>query len=73
MMLVDSQTNYGIFSVHVQWFSCRISRADDSNVIGDVTMIAHAIGGGKYIRRANLSFRAVLWVSGTEWLGLLLS
>ena len=40
--------------------------------LGDVTMIAHAIGGGKYIRRASSSFRAVIWVSGTEWLGLLL-
>ena len=39
----------------------------------DVTVIAHSIGGGKYIRRANSSFGAVVWVSGTEWLGLLLS
>ena len=39
----------------------------------DVSMIAHAIGGGKYIRRANLSLGAVLWVSGAEWLGHLLS
>ena len=39
----------------------------------DVTMIAHAIWGGKYIRRAHSSFRAVIWVSDTEWLGLLLS
>ena len=30
-------------------------------------------GGGKYIRRVSLSFGAVMWVSGTEWLGLLLS
>ena len=39
----------------------------------DVTVIAHAIRGGKYIRRANLSFGAVVWVSGTEQLGALLS
>ena len=39
----------------------------------DVTMIAHAIEGGKYIRRANLSFGAVIWVSGTEQLRPLLS
>ena len=28
-------------------------------------------GGGKYIRRTHTSLRAVIWVSGTEWLGLL--
>ena len=41
--------------------------------LSDVTMIAHAIGGGKYIRRASSSFGAAIWVSGTEQLGLLLS
>ena len=41
--------------------------------LDDVTMIAHAIEGGKYIRRAHLGFGAVVWVSGTEWFGLLLS
>ena len=41
--------------------------------LSDVTVIAHAIGGGKYIRKASLSFGAVIWVSGTEQLGLLLS
>ena len=39
----------------------------------DVTMITCATGGGKYIRRANSSFQAVTWVSGTERLGHLLS
>ena len=38
----------------------------------DVTMISHAIGGGKYIRKVSSSLRAVIWVSGTEWLGQLL-
>ena len=38
--------------------------------LDDVTMIAHAIWVGKYIRRAHLGFRAVVWVSGTEHLGL---
>ena len=36
-------------------------------------MISCAIGGGKYIRKVSLSLRAVIWVSGTEWLGPLLS
>ena len=36
-------------------------------------MICHAIGGGKYIRKVTLSLRAVIWVSGTERLGPLLS
>ena len=39
----------------------------------DVTLISHAIGGGKYIRKASSSLGAVIWVSGTEWLGPLLS
>ena len=38
----------------------------------NVTMISHAIGGGQYIRKASMSLRAVIWVSGTEWLGQLL-
>ena len=41
--------------------------------LDDVTMIAHAIWGGKYIRRAHSGFGAIVWVSGTEQLGLLLS
>ena len=41
--------------------------------LDDVTMIAHAIWGGKYISRAHLGFGAVIWVSGTEWLGPLSS
>ena len=41
--------------------------------LDDVTMIAHAIWGGKYIRRTSLGLGAVIWVSGTECLGLLLS
>ena len=38
----------------------------------DITIISHAIGGGKYIRKASTSLRAVIWVSGTERLGQLL-
>ena len=41
--------------------------------LDDVTMIAHAIWGGKYIRKAHSGFGAVIWVSDTEWLDLLLS
>ena len=41
--------------------------------LDDVTMITCAIERGGYIRKAHLGFRAVLWVSGTEWFGLLLS
>ena len=36
-------------------------------------MISHAIWGGEYIRKACLSLGAVIWVSGTERLGPLLS
>ena len=35
-------------------------------------MISHAIGGGKYIRKASLSLGAVILVSGTEQFGQLL-
>ena len=41
--------------------------------LDDVTMIAHAIWGGKYISRAHSGFGTVIWVSGIEHLGLLLS
>ena len=33
--------------------------------LDDITMITHAIWGGKYIKRAHPGFRAVVWVSGT--------
>ena len=73
-MPADAKTNYGISSAHVQWFSSRKVEQTIMISLDDVTMIVCAIGGGKYIRRASLSFRAaVFWVSGTEWLGLLLS
>ena len=39
----------------------------------DVTVIAHAIGGVKCIRKASLSLGAVVWVSGIAQLGPLLS
>ena len=41
--------------------------------LDDITMMTHAIWGGKYIRRAHSGFRTVIWVSGTEQLGLLSS
>ena len=41
--------------------------------LDDVSMITHVIWGGKYIRRAHSGFGAVIWVSGSEQLGLLLS
>ena len=37
--------------------------------LDDVTVITHAIGGRKYIRRTHLGFGAVIWVSGTKCLG----
>ena len=72
-MLADVQMNYGVSSVHVQWFSCRKNRADDCDIINDVTVISDATGGGTYIRKASSSLGAVIWVSGTEQLGPLLS
>ena len=36
-------------------------------------MISCGILGGKYIRRAHTILGAVIWVSGTEWLGLSIS
>ena len=41
--------------------------------LSDFTVITHAIGRGKYIRRVSSSLGAVDWVSGTEWLGPLLN
>ena len=39
----------------------------------DITVISHATLGGKYKRRVHTNLRAVVWVSGTEWLGLSIS
>ena len=36
-------------------------------------MISCAIWGGKYIRKSELKPGAVIWVSDTEWLGVLIS
>ena len=73
-MPADVQMTYGISSVHVQWSSHR-STVEQMIVISldDVTMIAHVIWGGKYKKRAHSGFGAVIWVSGTEQLGLLSS
>ena len=32
-MLADAQMNYGVSSVHAQWFSHRKSRVDDYDII----------------------------------------
>ena len=72
-MLADTQMNYGISSVHVQWFSHGKVEQMIMMSLSDVTVITHVIGGSKYIRKASSSFRTVFWVSGTEQLGLLLS
>ena len=67
------QMTYGISSVHVKWFSMKKLEQMIVTSLEDVTMITCAIWGGKYIRRAHSGFRAVIWVIGTEQLGLLLS
>ena len=72
-MPADMQMNYDIYSVHAQWFSHRKVEQMIVMSLDDVIMITHPIRGGKYTRRASLSFGAVIWVSGTERLGLLLS
>ena len=41
--------------------------------LDDVTVITHTIGGGKYKGELAQASGAVIWVSGTEQLGLLLS
>ena len=40
--------------------------------LSDITVITH-VTGGKYIRKVSSSLRAVVWISGIEQLGLLLS
>ena len=72
-MLADMQTNYGISSAHAQWFSTEKVEQMIVTSSNDITVISCAIGGGKYIRKASLGLRAVIWVSGTERLGPLLS
>ena len=69
MMPADVQMTYGIFLC-----ACTLvfplEKLEQMIVMSldDVTVIACAIWGGKYIRRASLSFMAVVWVSGTEQL-----
>ena len=50
-------------------------RSDQTIVMSwnDVTVIPHAILGGMYKRRAHTILRTLIWVSGTEQLGLLIS
>ena len=50
----NMQTNYGISSVHAQWFSCRKVEQTIVTSSNDVTVISCATGGGKYIRKARL-------------------
>ena len=71
-MPADVQINYGISSAHAQWISCRKVEQTIVTSSNDVTVISHAIRGGKYIRKASSSLSAVIWISGTEWLGPLL-
>ena len=69
------QMTYGISSAHVQW-SSNMEKVEQTIVMSpnDVTMITHAIWGGKYISRVCIQASgSVVWVSGTECLGLLLS
>ena len=61
-----------ISSVHVQWFSCWKSRADDCDVILWCHNDLSCYGGGNCIREASKSLRTVVWVFGNEWLGQLL-
>ena len=72
-MPADAQMNHGISSEHVQLFSHGKVEQTIVTSSNNVTVISHAIGGGKYTRKASLSLGAVIWVSGTEWLGPLLS
>ena len=72
-MLADAQMNYGISSAHAQCFSHKKVEQMIVMSLSDVTVITHATGGGKYIRKVSSSFGDVIWVSGTEWLGPLLS
>ena len=61
-MLVDVQTNTGSSDVHVQWFSTGRSEQIIMTSFCDVTRISHAIEGGNYKMRAQLSLRAVVAV-----------
>ena len=72
-MLADVQMNYGVSFVHAQWFSHGKVEQMIVTSSNDVTVISHAIGGAKYIGKVSSSLRAVIWVSGTKWLGPLLS
>ena len=62
------------FPLHMcSGFPMEKNRADDCDVIKSCHSDLSCYWAGKYIRKASLSLRAVVWVFGTEWLGQLLS
>ena len=65
-MQADAQMNYGLSSVHVQWFSHGKVEQMIMTSFYDVTMIPPTIEEGKYIRRVSTSLGAVGWVFRTE-------
>ena len=80
-------SNWGFW--HGCWWMCRqttvfpvcmcngfLARRSKHTIVtswNDATMTSHAIFGGNYKRRAHPDLGAVIWVSDTEWLGVLTS
>ena len=59
-MPADAQMNVSGSNVHAQWFSHWKIRADNHDIMNDITRISHAIGGGNYKRRALPNLGAVI-------------
>ena len=58
-MLADMQMNYGGSNVHAQWFSTGKFKQTIMMSPYDIMRISHAIEGGKYKRRADMSLGVV--------------
>ena len=72
-MLADTQTNYGVFCVHAQWFSHWKIKADDCDIISWCHNDLMLFWEGTIKREHTQTSRLSTGVSATEWLGLLTS
>ena len=71
-MPVQAQANPGNSPVHVQCFSHLNGEHTILMSFGDIIIFQLMHLGIGYKRKVHKSLRAVVWASGTEWLGQLL-
>ena len=72
-MPADAQMNYGVSSALAQWFSQGKNRADDCDIIEWYNSDLSCSLGREVYKESTQEPLGVIWVSGTKWLGWLLS